>query len=191
MVGLMRFSALLLLAACSNPDNIVVGGIGADPTNNIPVAFIDNVRSGVSFVGSYTDQNGNKSPRTIVVLSNTSGLCDQLGSHPDYFRKPPEAFVALIFFLPVDRVGTFFIGSSAGTAAELIAANLTAPVNPYFAPSTGRSYIALSDVAADGSNARGSFDLIFVDKQSPPQPHEFYGRYKVGGCSALANALLP
>ena len=79
MVRLMRLTALLLCAAaCGNPDNLVIGGISATAT--IPVALIDNVRSAISGIATYNKSGQQISQRTVVILSNTGKLCDQLGA---------------------------------------------------------------------------------------------------------------
>jgi hypothetical protein len=194
MVRPMRLTALLLCAAaCGNPDNLVIGGISA--SGNIPVATIDTVRSAISGIATVSDrQTGAKGgQRTVVVLSNAPKLCDQLAAHPDYFRNPPEDYAALVFFLPLDRVGTFFIGRDQNTDAEIVAGAKGTPTTPYSALGTsqgiGSSYIALTDVSGNGGNARGSFSLYFVDRANGL--HNFYGRFKTGTCSALENALLP
>jgi hypothetical protein len=191
MVRFMRLTALLLCAAaCGNPDNLVIGGISATAT--IPVALIDSVRSAISGIATRTDQSGQ---RQVVILSNTAKLCDQLGAHTDYFRNPPEAYVAIIFYLPLDRLGTFYIrrpGDPPGTDGEIVAASTGIAPSPYFALGLDQglsSYVILTDVSPSGGNAVGSFDLIFPDKVG--SIHEFYGRFKVGSCPALQNVLLP
>ena len=110
MVRRMRLSALLVLAAaCGNPDNLVLGGISATAT--IPVASIDNVRSAISGIVTLNDANGNRiGQKVAIILTNTSGLCTQLGSSPDYFQNPPQDYVALILLTPLDQVGFFYFG---------------------------------------------------------------------------------
>jgi hypothetical protein len=193
MVRPMRLTALLLCAAaCGNPDNLVIGGMNA--SGNIPVAVIDTVRSAISGIATVSDrQTGAKGgQRTVVVLSNAPKLCDQLAAHPDYFRNPPEDYVALVMLLPLDKLGLFYIGREPETAAELIAAAKGIAPTPY--PGLGlnqniTSSISLTDVSGNGGNARGSFSLYFVDRANGL--HNFYGRFKTGTCSALENALLP
>jgi hypothetical protein len=192
MVRLMRLTALLLCAAaCGNPDNLVIGGISATAT--IPVALVGDVHSAISGIATYNKSGQQISQRTVVILSNTGGLCDQLGSHPDYFRNPPEAYVAILLYVTLDRVGTFYVGRDQNTDGEIVAAYAGVAPTPYSAlglnQGIGSSYIILTDVSPSGANARGSFDLWFGDTVG--NIHEFYGRFKTGSCAALQNVLLP
>jgi len=59
----------------------------------------------------------------VVIISDQPGLCSRLQLHPDYFRNPPEYYVALILFLPpTDHLGTFEPGrpGDEGTDSEII-----------------------------------------------------------------------
>jgi hypothetical protein len=189
MVRRMRLSALLLLvAACGNPDNIVFGGISATAT--IPAAYIDSVRSAISGIVTLNDANGNRiGQSTAIILTNTSGLCTQLSSSPDYFQNPPQDYVALVLLTPIDKVGFFYFGRDQGVGALAIpAAKGVKPVTKYPAANAPGTYIGVSDLSGTGGNARGSFDVVIVDSSS--QGHEFYGRFKVGSCDALANVTI-
>ncbi|TMA27491.1 MAG: hypothetical protein E6J78_10110 [Deltaproteobacteria bacterium] len=184
----MRLSALLVLAAaCGNPDNLVLGGISATAT--IPVASIDNVRSAISGIVTLNDANGNRiGQKVAIILTNTSGLCTQLGSSPDYFQNPPQDYVALILLTPLDQVGFFYFGRDPVAALVIPAAKGVKPATRYPAVNFPNTYIADSDLSGTGGNARGSFDIAVVDSFS--QVHEFYGRFKTGSCDALANVII-
>src|SRR5437868_2622566 len=98
--------ALLLLAGgCSNNDNVVYGAIGASSIT--PFITFENVNSVISGRATLTDANGVATSAEVVIVSDRPALCDRLTQHRDYFQKPPEAYVALILFLPGDnRLGT-------------------------------------------------------------------------------------
>ncbi len=188
MVRRMRLTALLVFAtACGNPDNLFLGGISATVT--IPAAYIDSVRSAISGIVTLNDANGNRiGQSTAIILTNTSGLCTQLASTPDYFQNPPQDYVALVLLTPIDKVGFFYLGRDPGTGALIIpAAKGVKPATRYPAASN-QGYIGVSDLSGTGGNARGSFDILIIDSFS--LPHEFYGRFKVGSCDALANVII-
>src|SRR5438128_8225094 len=92
--------ALLLLAGgCSNNDNVVYGAIGASTIT--PFISFENLNSVISGRATLTDADGGVTRTSeVVIFSDRPALCDHLLQHPDYFRHPPEAYVALILFLP-------------------------------------------------------------------------------------------
>lgn len=188
MVRRMRFSALLVLAAaCGNPDNLVIGAISASGTT--PPVAIDNVRSAISGVVTLNDANGNRiGQRTAIILTNTSGLCTQLGSSPDYFQNPPEDYAAVVLLTPLDLVGFFYFGRDPVDALAIPAAKGVKPVAKYRAVNALGTYVGVSELSGTGGNARGTFDVLFVDNVGAGR--EFYGRFKVGSCAALANVII-
>jgi hypothetical protein len=188
---------LLLAAACGNTDNQVSGGIAGSATT--PLIVFDTINSAISGEVTLSDPAGNPiGPKVaVVVLSTRPALCDVLKAHPDYFRKPPEGYLALILFTPLGRLGTFFVdsgrASDQGTAAEIVAASgPQSTVTPLTAYGAGASYISLSDWENNpGGQARGNFYLVFNDPQGTSTPHLFTGRFKTGFCPTMEGTLLP
>lgn len=188
----MRKAALALLllgSACSNNDNLILGGIGA--STETPQIVFDNVNSAIAGKVTLSDANGNPvTPVLAIILSDQSGLCDKLKLHPDYFRKPPETYIALILFIPPDRFGTFLPGRQGdeGTGSEIIGVNdISKKVLPFRAVDTG--FIAL----APDDSATGSFNLLYG---APPELNvntgfPFQGRFKASPCPNMGGVLLP
>lgn len=180
-----------LFLACGNPDNIVQGGISATSTQ--PVAIFNDIKSAESGVTFLSDANGKHLQQvSVIALSDHPKLCDQLKAHPtDYFRNPPEGFVAILLFAPVDKIGTFVIGrtNDEGTFAEVIATNgPPGPSQPYYA---GQGEVNLNnfDLTADGFG-RGGFDVLVSDGAG--FGHEFFGRFRTHVCpGGFDNQLLP
>ncbi len=203
---MLRRCALLLLcscaaAACGRSDTYVVGGFVADTT--LPVVLLDNVRSAISGEVTPSDSNGQPSggKLSVVVLSTASDLCNKIKANPGYFRTPPEAFVALVLYAPLNKSGTFYVGRviDTGTMAEAITTSGPSDGGPsdggpaaaalsLFAL-TGSS-VSLSDFALrEPGNATGGFDAVFQD-QSTVQ-HQLYGRFKTNTCDGFTQVLLP
>src|SRR2546427_6410705 len=148
--------ALLLAAACGTGDNVVIGSIGESSIT--PFIVFDNIQSVISGRAQLSDPatgNPNGSAE-VVIISNQPGLCSRLQLHPDYFRNPPEYYLALILFLPpTDHLGTFEPGrpGDEGTASEIIGVKQLGQVAPFKAaspfpdqpPSAYIGYIALRD----------------------------------------------
>ncbi len=185
--------ALLFAAACGNPDNLVLGGVGPGPST--PLVLFDNINSSISALVTLTDGSGNPTGQkaATVVISNKSGLCGALAAHPDYFRKPPEAYLALIIFMPPGYLGTFIIGRGGvdqGAGSEIIATTgAQSTVTPFTVLNGG--YIALTNWADNpGGSATGSFDLAYTHP-TLSGAFEFSGRFKTQVCPALSGALLP
>ena len=173
------------------------------------IAF-DNANSVISGRATLTDADGGTTGSAeLVIISDRPRLCDRLVQYPDYFRNPPEAYVALILFLPPDnRVGTFLAGrpGDEGTGSEIIGADPTKkqasidltgrPVAPFQGlnayPCCG--YISLRDWSeASGGESTGSFNLYYG---APPQLNSttafpFYGQFKATVCTTLNGTLLP
>jgi len=185
--------ALLLAAACGTGDNVVIGSIGESSIT--PFIVFDNIQSVISGRAQLSDPAGNPngSSAEVVIISNQPGLCSRLQLHPDYFRNPPEYYLALILFLPpTDHLGTFEPGrpGDEGTASELIGVKQLGQVAPFQALNLG--YIALRDWSEQpGGEAVGSFNLLY----SAPQPlvgsFPFYGKFKSTACPTLDGTLLP
>ena len=194
---------LLVAAACGSGDNVVLGSI---PESNItPFIAFDNIQSVISGRARLFDQAGNPTggAAEVVIISNQPGLCSRLQLHPDYFRNPPEFYLALILFLPAtDHLGTFEPGrpGDEGTASEIIGVKQLGQVAPFKAaspfpdqpPSGYIGYIALRDWSEQpGGEAVGSFNLLY----SAPPPlsggFPFYGKFKSTACPTLDGTLLP
>jgi len=183
---------LLAAAACGTGDNVVIGSVGE--SNITPFIAFDNIQSVISGRARLFDQAGNPSGSSeVVIISNQPGLCSRLQLHPDYFRIPPEYYLALILFLPAtDHLGTFIPGRAGdeGTASEIIGVKQLGQVAPFQAVNAG--YIALRDWSEQpGGEAVGSFNLLY----SAPPPlsggFTFYGKFKSTVCPTLDGTLLP
>ena len=196
----MRKAVLLLVllsAACGNGDNVIIGGIAASSITP-PISF-ENVNSVISGRIFLRDADGNSTgvQSEAVIISDRPGLCDRLAQHPEYFRTPPETYLALILFLPGDnRLGTFFPGRliDAGTDSEIIGVGDTkVPVAP-FKLLQNYGYISLRDWSdSPGGEAAGSFSLAYVP---PPELASnltslFAGKFKSTVCPTLDGTLLP
>ena len=193
-------AVVLLAAACSNSDNLVVGGVTAGDTT--PQVLFDNIGSAIHGLATLYDTNGNPlgPPQVVVILSDVPNLCKRLSAHRDYFRNAPEGYEALIMIMPSDttcpapgqgiRLGTFFIGRTCdeGTGAEIVAASGPQVTTPFHG--LDQSYIALTNWDPKGE-ATGSFNILFDDPYSSAQAHQFYGRYKTSACQTLDGTLLP
>jgi hypothetical protein len=192
---------LLLAAACGNPDNLILGGVGAGPQT--PIVIFDNINSAISGRVTLADTSGNPTgSAAAVIISDKPGLCEVLAAHPDYFRNPPEAFEAMILFTPTDnscvpgegmRLGFFLLGRQCDdpTSSEIVATTgPTTTPSPFVAVSNGYSYISLTNWSDGGGFASGSFDLFFVNP-SLIGVFEFSGRFKTQVCPALGGVLLP
>jgi len=199
---------LVVAAACGNNENVFYGSIG--PSTITPFIAFDNANSVISGRATLTDADGGTTGSAeLVIISDRPRLCDRLVQYPDYFRNPPEAYVALILFLPPDnRVGTFLAGrpGDEGTGSEIIGADPTKkqasidltgrPVAPFQGlnayPCCG--YISLRDWSeASGGESTGSINLYYG---APPQLNSttafpFYGQFKATVCTTLNGTLLP
>ena len=212
----MRMAAvavLLAAAACNNTDNIIYGSI---PSFTIsPFIAFDNVNSVISGRATLTDANGNATGSAeVVIISDRPGLCDRLSQYRDYFRNPPEAYQALILFLPPDRrVGTFIPGrpGDEGTGSEIIGVDgadtpkvqasraLTGkPVAPFQGLTTYPCVlcggISLTDWSeSPGGESSGNFYLYYA---APPQLNDgrafpFSGKFRTTVCTTLEGTQLP
>jgi len=197
---------LLAAAACGNNDNSVFGIINESTIS--PFISFENINSVIFGRLSLRDAAGNPTSDSaqVVLVTDRSGLCDKLKATPDYFRNPPEAYVALILFLPpTDHLGTFIPGrpGDEGTGSEILGSDPTKrqasvdqtglAVAPFKAVDT-YGYIALRDWSeSPGGEAVGSFNLLY----GPPPPlistngFIFGGKFKATYCPTLEGTLLP
>src|SRR3981189_379900 len=182
---------LLAAAACGSGDNVVIGNIGESSIT--PFIAFDNIQSVISGRARLFDPAGTPNGSAEgVIISDQPGLCSRLQGHADYFRNPPEYYLALILFLPAtDHLGTFIPGRSGdeGTASEIIGVKQLGQVAPFTAVNAG--YIALRDWSEQpGGEAVGSFNLLY----SAPPPlsggFPFYGNFKSTACP-IDGTLLP
>jgi hypothetical protein len=186
------FTALLTLAAaCGNTDNVIIGGLAGGPST--PDVLFDNIGSSIHGVATMRDLNGSPvgDPMAVVIMSNKSGLCGKLQAQRDYFRKPTEAYEALILIVRLNYLGTFIVGrdSDPGTAAEIVA--VSGPQVPALLHALTSSYIAITNWSNGGGQATGSFNLLMDDPYGTGIGHPFYGRFKTSFCPMLEGTLLP
>ena len=173
--------AAFAAAGCGTPDNQILGGVlGNAQTVN---AIIPDVYSAISGVVTLKDSSGNPAPFSLMILSERHDLCNSIKTHPDYFKNPPEGFVALILTAPADRLGSFNIGATNGGSATL-----TATAGPGFG---GNSYPAVGGVISlrqfdVNGQAQGSFDVLVVHQVQTG--HEVLGNFKTNWCAALGQA---
>lgn len=204
---MLRRCAFLLLvmglwaAACGRADTYVTGGFVANSA--LPVVLFDSVRSAINGEVIPTDASGQPTGPKVsaIVLSTASDLCNKLKAHPDFFRRPPEAYVALILYAPLDRSGTFYVGRDNGANAETIttagpqdggtASADGGPVPLLVSSFAGAgSQVSLSEFALrEPGSASGGFDAVFVDQGA--FQHELFGRFKSATCDGFDKALLP
>lgn len=201
-------AVLLLAAACGNNDNVIYGPSIQATTITSNISF-DTVNSVISGRASLTNTDGTPTGRSaeVVIISNQPRLCDRLVQHRDYFRNPPEAYVALILFLPPDdRLGTFIPGRGGdeGTASEIIGTDptiakasmdLTGKATSPYTAINGYGSISLRDWSESaGGETNGSFYLYYAP---PPQLNSsstfpFYATsFKATVCTTLDGTLLP
>jgi hypothetical protein len=186
------FAALLTLAAaCGNTDNVIIGGVAGGPST--PDVLFDNIGSSIHGVATMRDLNGSPvgDPMAVVIMSNKPGLCGKIQAKPDYFRKPTEAYEALILIVRLNYLGTFVVGrdSDPGTAAEIVAVSGPQVPSPLHALTS--SYISLTNWSNGGGQATGSFNLLMDDPYGTGIGHPFYGRFKTSFCPMLEGTLLP
>jgi hypothetical protein len=183
---------LLAAAACGSGDNVVIGSL--TESSITPFIAFDNIQSVISGRAQLFDQQGKPTGTfaEVVIISNQPGLCSRLQVHPDYFRNPPEYYLALILFLPAtDHLGTFEPGrpGDEGTGSEIIGVKQLGQVAPFQAANVG--YIALSDWSAQpGGEAVGSFNLFYAAPPPLSGGGGFYGKFKSTVCPTLDGTLL-
>jgi hypothetical protein len=188
---------ILALAACSNPSNILIGNaVPAGPT--WPLIAFNGLNSVIGGQVALSDPAGNPTGEQawVIVMSDTTSLCHQMATDPNYFRHSKAPYNAILFFIPAGRLGTFIVGrpGDEGTFAELIgsvgtpAGATPKPTAPF--QSLSGSIIAVTNF--ENGNANGNFDVGMIDPlNSSPAPFEFTGSYQAIGCPAFATILLP
>jgi hypothetical protein len=188
------FALLLLAGSCNNNDNVIYGAIPSTNVNSF-IAF-DNLNSVINGRATLTDANGvTTGTAEVVIFSDRQALCARLAQARDYFRNPPEPYVALILFLPGDnRLGTFLPGRDQGTDSEAIGADpaLAQKSTPWHMD-PGGGYISLTDWSeTPGGGASGSFNLFY---DPPPTVtsniFQFSGKFKSTACTTLDGTQLP
>jgi hypothetical protein len=183
------------LLGCGNADNLILGGIGS--SDRTPAIQFDNVRSAISGRTAVLDANGNPSDTklAVVILSDSPDLCAKLKTHKDYFRKPPETYIALILFVPPDRLGTFLPGriGDEGTGSEIIGiGNTSLPADPFVAVDQG--FISMTNWSDSPSGTTsGNFNLLYAAPRDlgVNTGFPFTGRFKAAECPDLDGTLLP
>jgi len=205
---------LLAAAACGQDDNVVVGGINS--TSITPTIVFDNIQSVISGRVHLFDNKGvaTGALAQVVIISDRPGLCNRLQQNHDYFRNPPEDYLALLLFLPANNhLGKFLPGRAGdeGTFSEVIGVkqvanaspppDFTRPVAPFTSITTNDClffgqlcYIGLTDWSEEaGGEAVGNFNLFYAP---PPQltastTIPFGGKFKSSVCTTLDGTLLP
>ena len=172
----------LLASACGQPDNQMLGGVLAAGGSNVPNALLPDVNSSISSVVQIKDQNGKTAHYAMVVMSDRHDLCTSLQHHSDYFKNPPEGFVAMVMTGKAEplSLGSFLVGASNGGNGALIATAGPGFPNQSYPAAQGTLSLRQFD---PGGQAQGSFDLIVVDVNGGG--HEVFGRFKTQPCAAL------
>ncbi len=177
----LALAALGALAACSNPDNLVVGAILGNST--MPDATIASVGSAIEGTGNVTDESGNQSPRQVILLSDIPGLCQALSTDPNFLESPISGFSMLAMTVPPGMVGTFYPGATSSEAGFFVSGNAGGPVYGY--PGVGGT-VVINEL---DTIVEGTFDIEFVDAIG--DEYEVYGNFKTTPCDAIANAFIP
>src|ERR1041384_2024677 len=172
-------AAALALAACSNPDNLIIGGISPGPQT--PLVVFDNINSAINGTVTLTDQNGNPTGQSaVVIISDRPQLCDRLKANPSYFRAPVEAFEAMILFMPPGFLGTFVIGRGGDqdvqASSEIIATGgfVLGPVTK------GVTNAGTGSISLSGSPASG-YSKIVINITAAGDPGSAKFQYSLDG----------
>jgi hypothetical protein len=189
----MRIAVLLFVVAavalsgCGNPDNLVLGGFNGAIITEVHSAIHGNAKVQTSPSAAPIDTS-------VIILSDSKGLCDKLQQHPDFFRTSYEVSTALLMFVPKDTIGSFQPGSD-NAAAEMVVGQsppgAATPKPPI--PYPAESFLGIMSVSefnsSPGGEAKGTFDIILVDAQGGG--NEFTGHFQTGTCPALSQVILP
>jgi hypothetical protein len=179
--------AAIPLTGCGNPDNLVLGGFNGAIITEVHSAIHGNAKVQVNPTTAPIDAS-------VIILSDSKGLCDKLQQHPDFFRTSYEVSTSLLMFVPKDTIGSFQPGSD-NAAAEMIVGQsppgTPTPKSPAAYPA--ESFIGLITLSefnsSQGGEAKGNFDILLVDAQGGG--NEFTGHFKTGTCAALSQVVLP
>jgi hypothetical protein len=187
----MRIARILVtlavaLCACGQPDSIVFGAFTG--------AIIPEVRSAIHGNAQVDIGQGNKAPMSVILLSDTGGLCDKLAQHPDFFRTSYGVATTLVLFIPQDMLGSFAPGTSNANAEIVVDLPLpdggTTNSAIGFPAAQQQGIMSVSQLnTGSGGEAKGSFDVAIFG--SDQLAHEFFGHFKSNFCASTANVLFP
>jgi len=192
----MRFARILVtiavaLCGCGQPDSIVFGAFTG--------AIIPEVRSAIHGNAQVDIGQSTKIPVSVILLSDTPGLCDKVAQHPDIFRTSYGVATTLLLFIPQDTPGQPNLGSFApgvNNANAEIVVDLPLPDGGTTNAAIGfpaipqQGIISVSQLnTGKGGEAKGSFDVAIVG--SDQIAHEFLGHFKSNFCSSTENLILP
>jgi hypothetical protein len=192
----MRIARILVTLAvtlygCGQPDSLVLGAFNG--------AFISEVRSAIHGNAQVEVSQGTKVPMSVILLSDTAGLCDKLGQHPDFFRTSYGVATTMVLFIPQDSLGSVLLGSFApgvNNANAEIVVDLPLPDGGTTNSALGfpafpnQGIISVSQLnMGNGGEAKGSFDVLILGTDL--LAHEFFGHFKSKSCAATANVLFP
>jgi hypothetical protein len=187
----MRIATILAtlavaLCGCGPPDSVVFGAFNG--------AIITEVRSAIHGNAQVEIAPNTKVPMSVVLLSDTPGLCDKLAQHPDFFRASYGVATTMLLFIPADTLGSFAPGVNNANAEIVVDLPLpdggttnSAIGFPAF-PQQGIMSVSQLN-SGNGGEAKGSFDVLILGTDQ--LQHEFFGNFKSKFCANLANVLLP
>jgi len=176
------------LYGCGPPDSIVYGAFTG--------AIIPEVRSAIHGSAQINVQGSTtKVPMSVVLLSDTPGLCDKLAQHPDFFQTSYGVATTLVLVFPQDQLGAFAPGVN-NSLAEIVVdlplpdGGATNQAVGFPGAAQGGGIISIAQLnTGKGGEAKGSFDVAIFDLQG--QAHEFFGNFKSQFCDSIANVVLP
>jgi hypothetical protein len=187
----MRIAGILVtlavaLCGCGPPDSIVYGSFNG--------AFISDVRSAIHGNAQVEIAPKTNIPMSVILLSDTPGLCDKIAQHPDMFRTSYGGATTFLLFIPADILGSFAPGmdnANAEIVVDLPPSDGGTTNSAFGFPAfPQQGIISVSQLnSGNGGEAKGSFDVVLLG--SDQLPHEFFGHFKSKFCSSLANVILP
>jgi len=185
---LVRILATLAAAlyGCGRPDSVVFGAFNG--------AIIPEVRSAIHGDAQVEIAPNNKVPMSVILLSDTPGLCAKLAQHADFFRVSYGVATTMVLIIPQGTLGAFGPGQSNATAEIVVDLPLpdggTTNAAIGFPAVNGQGIISIAQLnTGNGGEAKGSFDVLIFDRNQ--LPHEFSGNFKSTFCDAIANVTLP
>jgi hypothetical protein len=187
----MRIARILVILAvalcgCGTPDSVVFGAFNG--------AIITEVRSAIHGNAQVEISQNNKVPMSVLLLSDTPGLCDKLAQHPDFFRTSYGVATTLLMFIPQDTLGSFAPGQSNANAEIVVDLPLpdggTTNSAIGFPAFPNQGIMSVSQLnSGNGGEAKGSFDLLILGTDQ--LAHEFFGHFKSKFCASTVNVLFP